>query len=119
MAFTRTPGGNLKKWRFYPMPLVWVEGETDFCFYRPIADKIPHRFESLGGRKNAEPLIQALRNHNYPYLVILDGDYEILRHSRAPYHSVIILSRYSFENFLWDTATVNYVCRVHARCGDQ
>ena len=119
MAFTRTSSGLAEKWRFHQVPTVWIEGPTDLCFYKPISDGISCRFEPFHGYPNADSLINALQNKQYPYLVILDGDYRILKRLRAPHRSVLILSRYSFENFLWEPYAVNNVCCLFALCGEE
>jgi hypothetical protein len=118
MTFTRTPGGLAEKWRFHQVPTIWVEGPTDIFFYEPITENIPCRMEAFHGAKNAGALVQALLDHNYPYLVILDGDYEILKPSKSPHRCVLILARYSFENYLWEHEPVNRACLRHSRCGD-
>ena len=119
MAFTRTTGGLSEKWRFHNVPTVWVEGPTDLSFYAPISQGLPCRFEAFHGRKNAGALVAYLKEKNYPYLVILDGDYCILEKPKSPHRWVIILSRYSYENFLWEPEIINQVCLIHAQCGEQ
>jgi hypothetical protein len=118
-AFTRTPGGLAEKWRFHQVPTIWVEGPTDIFFYEPIIEKLPCRMEAMHGSENAKALIQALVDHDYPYLVILDGDYEILKPSTVPHRCIVILARYSFENFLWEHEAINRACLRHARCGER
>lgn len=118
MTFTRTSNGLAEKWRFHQVPTIWVEGQTDILFYKPITDKIPCRIEAFNGAENARTLVQALVDRDYPYLVIMDGDYKILSPSRSPHHRVLVLARYSFENFLWEPESVNRACLVHAKCGD-
>jgi hypothetical protein len=118
MSFTRTPGGLAEKWRFHQVPTIWVEGPTDIFFYKPITESLPCRMEAFHGCNNAKALIKALIDHDYPYLVILDGDYEILKPARSPHRCVLILARYSFENFLWERDPVNRACLRHARCGE-
>lgn len=119
MEFTRTPSGLVEKWRFYQEPTVWLEGPTDLFFYEPISNGLSCRFEPFHGTQNAKALIKALKEHSYPYLVILDGDYSVLKRTRSPHNQVIILQRYSYENFLWESEAINKVCLRHARCGDQ
>ena len=119
MAFTRTPGGLAEKWQFHQVPTVWVEGKTDFYFYQPITENLPCRFESFHGRQNAKALIYSLKEKNYPYLVILDGDYDILKRTKTPHRRVIVLPRYSFENFLWEPEAMNLACLRYAQCGDK
>ena len=116
--FTRTPTGLSEKWRFCVEPIVWVEGPSDIAFYRPISHGVSCRFEPFFGRENASHLIRSLLERDYPYVVILDGDYSILKKSRAPHRSVLILPRYSFENLLWESGAVNDVCLQHAQCGE-
>ena len=118
MAFTRTPSGLAEKWRFHEIPTIWIEGDTDLYFYEPISHGLSCRFEPFHGYKNAQALIDALRAKNYPYLVILDGDYSILKRSRSPHRRVIRLPRYSYENLLWEPEAINKACLRHARCGD-
>lgn len=118
MSFTRTPGGLAEKWRFHQVPTIWVEGPTDIFFYEPVTEKIPCRMEAFHGAENAKALIQALVDHDYPYLVILDGDYRILKRTTVPHRCVIILPRYSFENFLWEHEPINRACLRHAQCGE-
>lgn len=119
MVFTRTPRGLAEKWRFHDIPTIWVEGSTDIYFYVPVLDSIPCRLEAFHGIQNANSLIEGLVKHNYPYLVILDGDYNILRRTRSPHRNIVILSRYSFENYLWEKEPVNQACLRHARCGER
>jgi len=119
MAFTRTASGMAEKWRFHQVPTVWVEGPTDLFFYPPISTGIPCRFEAFHGCENARALICALKENDYPYLVVLDGDYSVLERKRSPHRRVVVLPRYSFENFLWEPAAINTACLRHARCGDQ
>lgn len=119
MTFTRTPKGLAEKWRFHDVPTIWVEGPTDIYFYEPVINTIPCRLEAFHGVQNAKSLVQGLVENDYPYLVILDGDYNILNPTRSPHKHVIVLSRYSFENFLWEKESVNKACLRHARCGDR
>lgn len=116
--FTRTPPGLVAKWQFHPVPTVWVEGPTDIWFYRPALGGLDCRIESFSGRENANALVEGLKAHNYPYLVVLDGDYEALTNKRSPHRRVIRLRRYSFENYLWEKAPFDEVCLSHAQCGD-
>lgn len=118
MAFTRTPTGLAEKWRFHQVPTIWVEGPTDIFFYEPLTDGMSCRMEAFHGVENAEALIQGLVVNDYPYLIILDGDYTILKRSRSPHRHVIRLPRYSFENFFWERDAVNRACLRHARCGE-
>lgn len=118
MAFTRTPGGLAEKWRFHDKPTVWVEGPTDILFYYPIVVGKGCRMEPYHGTENAEALIEALVEKDYPIVVVTDGDYETLRSTMPKHRRLIVLSRYSFENYLWESQPVNSACLRHAQCGD-
>jgi hypothetical protein len=117
-TFTRTSGGLSEKWRFYAVPTIWVEGITDVFFYEPITEKLRCRIEPFHGTGNAKALVKALSDYDYPYLVILDGEYSILKFSRSPHKHVLVLPRHSFENFLWEQDAVNRACLRHAQCGE-
>lgn len=120
--FTRTYRGLAEKWRFCDELIVWVEGPTDVLFYRIMAESVRNvecRFEAFGGRPKGLKLIRELKNKDYPYVVILDGDYDILEGRRAPHGSVLIVPRYSMENLLWERDAVNEVCCRHAQCGEK
>lgn len=119
MAFTRTPGGLAEKWRFHQIPTIWVEGPTDIFFYEPICDSLNCRLQAFHGLENAEALVRGLVEHDYPYLVILDGDYRVLKPARSPHRCIIVLARYSFENYLWENEPINRACLRHAQCGDK
>jgi hypothetical protein len=118
MTFTRTPGGLAEKWRFHQVPTIWIEGHEDLFFYLPITARLACRYEAFNGCKNADSLISALLQNNHPYLVILDGDYSILKTKRSPHPHIITLPRYSYENLLWEPEAVNKACARHARCGE-
>ena len=119
VGFTRTPSGIVGKWHFYSMPTIWVEGPTDIYFYSPIVDDLQCRIEAFHGHENATALIEGLRDHGLPYLVVLDGDYDILSAWRSPHKRVIRLRRYSFENYLWEREPLNRACHRSAQSGDR
>jgi hypothetical protein len=118
-TFTRTPPGLAEKWRFHAVPTIWVEGPTDIYFYEPILVDIACRLEAFHGSDNATALVDALKKNDYPYAVVFDGDYRILRRFRSPHRRVVFLSRHSFENFLWEVEPLNRCCHKHARSGDR
>jgi hypothetical protein len=119
LPFTRTPTGIVGKWHFHMEPTIWVEGSSDIYFYLPLVDDLPCRIEAFHGRDNARALIEGLKNHDFPYIVLLDGDYDILRSKRNLHKRVIRLRRYSFENYLWEKDSFNRSCLRHAQCGDR
>lgn len=102
VPFTRTPTGVVGKWRFYNVPTVWVEGPTDIYFYQPILADLSCRIEAFHGSDNAIALIAELTKYDHPYVVVLDGDYTILSRRRGLHKRLLILRRYSFENYLWE-----------------
>lgn len=118
-SFTRTPTGIVAKWQFHNVPTVWVEGPTDIFFYPPALRGLRFRIEAFHGCGNAKALIDGILKFDLPYLVIMDGDYGILNPRRSDHRRIIVLKRYSFENYLWHVNALNYACRRHAQSGDQ
>lgn len=119
-VFTRTPTGVVGSRYFFPKPIVWVEGPTDIYFYEPVVAHLNCVIKVFHGSSNAKALIDGLVESacEYPYAVILDGDYSILKQRRSPHRWVIVLRRYSFENYLWEKSSLNRSCLKHAQCGD-
>lgn len=118
--FTRTPAGIVGSRYFFPNPIVWVEGPTDIYFYEPVVGHLNCDIKPFHGSSNAKALIDGLsdNNYDYPYAVVLDGDYSILNQKRSPHRWVIVLRRYSFENYLWEKSSLNRSCLKHAQCGE-
>jgi hypothetical protein len=119
-GFTRTPTGVVGSRYFFPKPIVWVEGPTDIYFYEPVIGELNCVIKVFHGSSNASALMRGLLDNDfeYPYAVILDGDYSILTPQRSVHRWVIILRRYSFENYLWEKTSLNRSCLKHAQCGD-
>jgi hypothetical protein len=117
-GFTRTPTGIVGKWHFYKSPIVWVEGVEDVYFYSPILRNIDCKIQPYHGCENAKALIAALVKDDLPYLVICDGDYDILTPKRSCHRRVVKLKKYSFENYLWHPDAINYACHRHTQIGD-
>ena len=119
-AFTRTPAGMVGSRFFYSTPVVWVEGPTDIYFYEPITGGLNCSLKPFYGYSNARALIDGLLDgdYTYPYAIILDGDYSILAPRRSKHRWVIVLKRYSFENYLWERESLNRSCLKHAQCGE-
>ncbi len=115
MSFTRTPAGLVEKWRFHQLPTVWVEGDDDLAFYELPLRGAGCRMERLHGKENADALIKGLKTFNYPYVVVLDGDYAFLDRQRTPHRRVVRLQRYAVENYLWEPDDVNRACCRFAR----
>lgn len=120
MSFNRTVAGLVAKHLFYREPLVWVEGPSDIPFYEEVLSNFQCRVEAAGGREECSKLTESLIKHDFPYVVILDGDYGILERKRSPHRRVILLQRYSTENYLFEKEPAERVCRNCARlpCGE-
>jgi hypothetical protein len=119
IVFTRTATGIVGKWRFYNVPTLWVEGPTDIHFYAPVVRGIACRIEAFHGVENAAALLEGLRKHDHPYVVVVDGDYVALTQNRNPHRRYIRLRRYSHENYLWEEVAFSNSCLRHAQCGEQ
>lgn len=118
-SFARTPTGTVGKRLFYTVPTIWVEGPTDIFFYLPIVDDLECRIEAFHNSNNAAALIEGLVNEDLPYLIVMDGDYEILSRQKTTHSRIIRLKRYSFENYLWESDPVNRACHSSAQSGDR
>ncbi len=108
--FNRTETGLINKYLFYPEPIIWVEGSDDFPFYMPILERLECRIESAGGKPECRKLADALVEKDYPFVVILDGDYDILENKTSPHQRVLILDKYAIENYLFERRLVQSVC---------
>lgn len=110
MMFSRTSAGKAAKFLFYRETIVWVEGDKDVVFYEKLLRKRRSRIEPAGGREEIEKLAEALQRNGYPYVVIRDGDYDILFRSRSSHRRVIYLNRYACENYLLEVSIIEHVC---------
>jgi hypothetical protein len=115
MGFTRTISGLEAKYLFYAEPLVWVEGPEDIPFYRQALGNPPYRFEALGSKDQCVALAGDIVKNNVPYVVVMDGDYGVLSRRRSPHRRVVLLHRYSAENYLFEKSALEQVCRCYAQ----
>ena len=111
MSFARTPSGLAAEYLFYKEILVYVEGYTDIPFYDAILQNYGCRIKARGGKEECKKSAADLVKGNYPYVVILDGDYGILERTRSKHRRVILLHRYSFENYLFEEEPIEQFCR--------
>ena len=111
MSFSRTLPGIIARCLFYPKIIVHVEGPSDIPFYEQVLRGYNCHVESRDGRKECEKLADALAQGNYPYVVVLDGDYEILVDTQSKHRRVILLHRFSFENYLFEEEAIKRFCR--------
>ena len=111
MLFSRTTEGLAAEYLFYEEVLVYVEGRTDIPFYEEILKNYNCRIKASNGKRECEKLATFLEQNNYPYVVVLDGDYEILERTRSRHRRVVLLHRYSFENYLFEEKLIEQFCR--------
>ena len=101
--FDRTISGKSAKYLFYPdKVLVWVEGDHDERFYSWLIENIEVEICGAGGKPECMRLAERILRDNLPYVVVMDGDYDILDRSHIHHSRIVILSRYSIENYLLD-----------------
>jgi hypothetical protein len=117
MPFQRTDFGLINKYLFYKEPLVWVEGPTDIPFYERITRSYSCQLEPAGGKEECKKLAKALLQKDHPYVVVLDGHYDILERKRSSHRRLVTLQRHSSENYLFEKETVEQVCRSCAKIG--
>jgi hypothetical protein len=111
MSFSRTPLGAAAEYLFYPEILVYVEGHTDIPFYEKVLQDHACYIKPRGGKEECKKLIPFLSRDNLPFVIILDGDYEILVRTQSGHSRVILLDRYSFENYLFEEEPIEQFCR--------
>jgi hypothetical protein len=116
-TFTRTRSGILSKYKFYEVPLVWVEGDDDIPLYRRITKDLDCTIQSAGGKQNCLHLIDDIIRNNSPYIVIVDGDYDILLGEyNCP--NIIMLEKYSIENYFCNGSIVENICQDFCKIND-
>lgn len=113
MQFSRTPQGLAAEYLFYGEVLVYVEGQTDIPFYEEVLQNYNCRIEAKKGKPECEKLAAFLEQGDYPYVVVLDGDYEILTRARSRHRRIVLLHRHSFENYLFEEKLIEQLCRDH------
>ena len=111
MSFSRTLSGLAAEYLFYQEILVYVEGHTDIPFYNAILQNYNCRVKAKNGKPECEKLARFLGEDNYPYVVILDGHYDILGRARSQHRRVILLHRHSYENYLFEEEPIKQFCR--------
>lgn len=119
MEFIRTDSGIENRDPFYlPKILVFVEGKSDIPFYEEVLQNYNCHLKAQGGDKECEKVVLTLLEKNLPYVVILDGHYEILTRTRSKHRRVILLHRHSYENYLFEVEPIEQFCRDRARLTD-
>lgn len=118
MSFSRTDSGLAAEHLFHDEILVYVEGYTDILFYKAVLQNYNCRIKSKNGREECEKAATILAEGDYPYVVILDGNYEILERTRSKHRRVIFLHRHSFENYLFEKEPIEQFCHERAHLED-
>ena len=111
MSFSRTTSGLAAEYLFYSEVLVYVEGYTDIPFYDAVLQNYNCRIKAKNGKSECEQSATLLEQSNYPYVVILDGHYEILTRTRSKHKRVVLLHRHSHENYLFEVEPIKQFCR--------
>ena len=111
MSFARSPSALTSEHLFYAETLVYVEGYTDIPFYETVLRNHNCRIKARNGKQECEKLATALLQRNYPYVVILDWDYEVLQRTRSKHRRIVLLHRHSFENYLFEDEPIQQFCR--------
>ena len=111
MSLTQTLPEIIAECLLYPKIVVHVEGDADIPFYETVLRDYGCEVIPRNGRKQCEALGDELAQGNYPYVVVLDGDYELLEVTRSKHRRVILLHRYSFENYLFEGEPIEQFCR--------
>lgn len=111
MSFARTAGGKSAKYLFHPSTvLVWVEGDDDLSAYNWLVRDLNCRLEPAGGKDECLQLARDLVRDDLQYVVVIDGDYEVLTRRRSSHRRVIWLGRYAIENYLVEPPCIERLC---------
>ena len=111
MSFSRTPSGLSAEYLFYKEVLVYVEGRTDFPFYEEVLHNYNYYLKAQGGKEEGKKLAEEMVKKDLPFIVVLDGDYGILDSTRSKHRRIVLLHRYSFENYLFEQEPIEQFCR--------
>ena len=117
MSFSRTPSGLAAEYLFYPEILVYVEGHTDIPFYDAVLQNYNCRIRTYREEKGCNKLTEDLVEKDLPYIVIVDGHYEILERTRSQHRRIVLLHRHSYENYLFEEEPIKQLCldRSHSK----
>ncbi|MYF93391.1 MAG: DUF4435 domain-containing protein [Gemmatimonadetes bacterium] len=111
---TRTTEGQLAQHKFHRTPLVWLEGPTDYPIFLPLEDELEFTAKWAGGVVECQKLAREMVKDDLPYVVVMDGDYGILRGKagrQGSHDRVIVLRRHSIENYFAEAELVDTLCR--------
>lgn len=68
-----------------------------------------------GGREECLKLAAELRANDHAYVVVVDGDYDILTRRRSSHRRLVSLDRYSIENYLFECEVLERVAQTYSR----
>lgn len=111
MTLERTDEGKINKYLFSENILIWVEGADDLPFYINSCLDLECRFISAGGKEESNKLRKALIEEDLPYVVIVDGDYNVIEKKSRQNNRIIILDRYSIENYFFENELMYQLCK--------
>jgi hypothetical protein len=114
-APSRTIKGKVAEHLFLRQPLVWVEGPTDVPVFRRFLAKLGCVLKEAGGKAECQKLADEIASNGYPYVVIIDGDYDCLTARQSIHRYVVILHRHSSENYLIEKDAIDSVARDFAK----
>ena len=113
--FTRTEHGLRNSHQFYSHPIVWVEGDDDVVYLGYALQDFEIFVKPANGKPNCEKLATDLFENDAPIVVVMDGDYDLLKKRKRKRHRrLIVLERYSIENYLFEEQVCEKVCRMCA-----
>ena len=111
VCFNRTAKGQIAQHLFCDTPIVWLEGPSDFPMFLPLANELGFTTMCAGGVVRCRELASAMVDDDLPYIVVMDGDYRILRENGYECHDrVIVLRRHSIENYCAEPVLVETLC---------
>lgn len=110
-GFSRTTSGKIALYRFYPIPVVWVEGVTDYVMFERLLNGNRCVIRDAGGVKECRKLAEAMITKDLPYIVVMDGDYGILTRRRSLHRRVVFLRRHSIENYAAEATLLGLLCQ--------
>ena len=113
-TFTRTTQGKIAQYRFFSEPVVWLEGTTDYPMFEPLLRTMNCKPLSAGGKEESLKLAQAMIADDLPYIVVVDGDYEILGRQRSYHRRALLLKRHSIENYCAEAVLIEIVCQRYS-----
>ena len=94
---------------------MWLEGGTDYPMFEPLARSMNCVLRPAGGVEECRKLARAMMKAELPYIVVMDGDYEILRRQRSRHRRVVLLARHSIENYCAEPELLERVCRGYSQ----